>query len=152
MSNTVSGIRVLAFNPNSIGKNPKRGKIFTALKQKRADIILIADSRIAVSIEKTIKAEWGGECAFASFSSASRGCAIFFKKNLPVDIDFESLQKCENGNFISLNIKYQGLTISINCVYGPNNDSPIFYTNKVFETIEQRLNENDFLLCGGDWC
>ena len=141
----------MGFNPNSIGKNPKRGKIFTALRQKRADIIIISDSRISKDIEKIVKAEWGGDCAFASFSSASRGCAIFFKKNLPVDIDFDSLYKSDDGNFISLNIIYEGLHISINCVYGPNDDSPNFYNDTVFPKIKQRLEETDFLVAGGDW-
>ena len=71
----------MGFNPNSIGKNPKRGKIFTALRQKRADIIIISDSRISKDIEKIVKAEWGGDCAFASFSSAS--LRDFLKKTPP---------------------------------------------------------------------
>lgn len=122
-----------------------------ALKQKKVDILLISDSRISKDIEHLVKAQWGGDCVFASYTSAARGCAIFFNKNLPITIDYDSLEKENDGNFLSVNITYEGFKVAINCIYGPNADSPEFYTNKIFPIIERRLNEADFVVVGGDW-
>ena len=41
---SASKFRLLAFNPNSIGKNPKRSQILRALRKKKANIILLSDT------------------------------------------------------------------------------------------------------------
>ena len=69
---SISNLKIMAFNPNSIGKKPKRSKIFQELRRKNADIILISDSRISRDIEASVRAEWGGQANFASFSSQAR--------------------------------------------------------------------------------
>ena len=79
---SASKFRILSFNPNSIGKNPKRSKILQAIKKKNANIILFSDTRISKEIEPIVKAEWGGHTNFASYTSQARGVAIFFSKIL----------------------------------------------------------------------
>ena len=74
---SVSKFKILSFNPNSMGKNPKRSKILQAIRKKKANIILFSDTRISAEIEPIVKAEWGGKANFASFSSQARGVAIF---------------------------------------------------------------------------
>ena len=58
---SASKLRILSFNPNSIGKNPKRANIIQAIRKKQANIILFSDTRISADIEPTIRAEWGGK-------------------------------------------------------------------------------------------
>ena len=57
---SASKLRVLAFNPNSIGKNPKRLEVIEILRKKQPDVILLADTRIRKDIEATVRTEWGG--------------------------------------------------------------------------------------------
>ena len=73
---SASKFRILSFNPNSIGKNPKRAQILQAIRRKNANIILFSDTRLSAEIEPLVKAEWGGKVNFASFSSQARGVAI----------------------------------------------------------------------------
>ena len=90
-SQSASRLKVLSFNPNSIGKNPKRGEIFQLLRNKQADIIFLSDTRLNKDVESLAREQWGGKAYFASFSSQARGVAILISKNLPVVIYDESV-------------------------------------------------------------
>ena len=142
---------MLSFNPNSIGKNPKRAKIIQALKKKNANIILLSDTRLAKEIEPVVKSEWGGRANFASFTSQARGVAILFSKDLALEIIEDSIYNDISGNFTALNIKYEQFIITLACIYGPNNDSPEFYDKVVFSKIKKCQEESDFCIIGGDW-
>ena len=148
---SASKFRILGFNPNSIGKNPKRNKIILELKKKQADIILFSDTRIAKEVEPTVKAEWGGKINFASYTSQARGVAIFFRKEFPIEIIEGSIYNDPSGNFTTLNFKYETFLINLSCIYGPNEDNPLFYKNIVLNEIEKRIEEVDFSILGGDF-
>ena len=57
---SVSKIRLISFNANSIGKNPKRSQVFCYLRKKRPDILIVVDTRLSKDVENIVKAEWGG--------------------------------------------------------------------------------------------
>ena len=78
--NSATNFKILSFNANSIGKNPKRQEVFHHLKKRNPDFILACDTRICKGIENVVIDEWGGRCIFNSFSSQARGVAIFLKK------------------------------------------------------------------------
>ena len=124
---------------------------FQALKKKRPDIILLSDTRISKDIEPLVKAEWGGKANFSSFTSQARGVAIFFNKNFAVEIIEESIFNDKSGNFTVLNVKYENFIITLACIYGPNNDDPIFFKNTVFHEFQNCQTESDFAILGGDW-
>ena len=81
------------------------------MRKKHADIILISDTRIAKEIEPIVKAEWGGRVNFSSFTSQARGVAIFFKKELAIEIIEDSIYNDKSGNFTTLNMKYEDFVI-----------------------------------------
>ena len=130
---SASNFRFLAFNSNSIGKNPKRSQVFHFLRKKNADFIIITDTRIAKEVENIIKAEWGGPAYFASFDSQSRGVAIFIKKNLPIRIldNFSDT----SGNILAILVEIEGKNILLEGIYGPNRDSPMFYSVEAFKKL-----------------
>ena len=68
-NNSASNFRLVSFNANSIGKNPKRSQVFHFLRKKNPDILIIVDTRISKDIENLVKAEWGGHAHFSSFDS-----------------------------------------------------------------------------------
>ena len=128
-------LKILHFNPDSIGKNPKRKKILGWLSKKRPDIFFVADTRFSPKVEVVVKREWSGSCRFASYKSNARGCAIFIKKDLPVEILDDLTYEDPSGNFLMIVIKYDNQTIPLCCIYGPNEDNPDFYKNVVFAKI-----------------
>ena len=85
-ANSATKFKLLCFNANSIGKNPKRQNVFHYLKKRNPDFVLACDTRICKTIENVVKDEWGGQCIFNSFTSQARGVAIFLKKNNPAKI------------------------------------------------------------------
>ena len=91
--------------------------------------MLISDTRFSTDpdFERKVKNEWEGEILFSSLDAdhPARGVALFFRKNLVVEI-------CEkfshvSGNFVSCVIKYDNKNILIGCMYGPNEDNRDFY-------------------------
>ena len=148
---SASKFRLLSFNPNSIGKNPKRSKVIKVLRNKNANIILLSDTRLSSEIESVVKTEWGGKAEFASFTSQARGVAVLFKKDFAIEIIEESIYRDTSGNFVVLNAKYESFTITLACIYGPNSDEPKFYEKIVFDQLQRCQENSDFCLIGGDW-
>ena len=148
---SASKFRILSFNPNSIGKNPKRAQILQAIRKKNANIILFSDTRLSAEIEPLVKAEWGGKVNFASFSSQARGVAIFFTKKLAINIVEDTIYNDKSGNFTVLNFTYENSVITLGCIYGPNEDNPDFYQNVVTYQTEICQQSSDFTIIGGDW-
>ena len=144
---TASSLKICSFNATSIGKNPRRGQIFHFLKKKRADIFILADTRIDKDIEKSVRNEWGGEAVFNSFNSRSRGVAIFFLKGLIIKIG-NSISD-EAGNMLALELEYSAKKILLVGLYGPNTDSPQFYSETLFPVINN--SDADYVIIGGDW-
>ena len=91
--------------------------------------------------------EWGGRCVFNSFSSQARGVAIFLKKNNPARI-IDSYRD-NDGNLLAISLIYEEKKILLEVLYGPNQDSPGFYSETVFKQI-QAWNP-DFSIFSGDF-
>ena len=143
----MSKLRIIGFNANSIGKQPKRRQVLNFLEKKDPDLLVIVDTRFSTDIENGVKSEWGGQVLFSSFTSQSRGVAIFIKKNLPIKVLDKFNDK--NGNILGILIEYENKKILIEGIYGPNGDAPTFYENEVFKNI---LNwDPQYSIFVGDW-
>ena len=96
--------------------------------------MILVDTKISKDIENSVKAEWGSHIHFSSYNSQSRGVAILIRKNLPIKIldHFSDT----NGNISAILVEIEGKTILIEGIYGPNTDSPEFYSNEVFQRIQ----------------
>ena len=132
--NSASKLKIIGFNCNSIGKNPKRRQVLKFLKKRNPDLLIVVDTRIAPNIENTIKEEWGSQVLFSSFDSQSRGVALFVKKDLPLKILDKFCDK--NGNLLCVLIEFECKRILLEGVYGPNNDFPEFYENDFFQKLQ----------------
>ena len=143
----MSKLRILGFNANSIGKQPKRRQVLKFLEKKNPDLLIVVDTRFSAEIENAVKAEWGGQAFFSSFSSQSRGVAIFIKKNLPIKILDKF--KNRNGNILGILVEYECKRILLEGIYGPNGDAPTFYENEVFKKIE--IWDPQYSIFVGDW-
>ena len=144
---SASKLKLVAFNANSIGKNPKRRQVLHFLKKKNPDLLVVVDTRFSKEVENTVKVEWGSQVLFSSFSSQSRGVAIFIKKDLPLKILDKFGDK--NGNLLSILVEYENKRILLEGIYGPNGDSPTFYENEVFEKIVSWNPHHSIFV--GDW-
>ena len=144
---SASSLTIKTFNVNGLGNYSKRAQIFKFMEKKGADIYFIIDTRFSKDIENRVKEEWGSNVFFSSFSSQSRGVAIFFKKQLCAEV--LNQQNDVSGNMLSLLVNFDSKNILFTALYGPNVDDPEFYKNKVFNLIDEW--EPDFAVHGGDW-
>ena len=77
------------------------------------------------NIEKIVRAEWGYEAIFSSFSSQSRGVAILFKNNFEYNI--LNSYNDTSGNYLILDLEIDKRRMTLVNLYGPNTDEPNFY-------------------------
>ena len=117
------------------------------MNKKGGDIQILVDTRFSKDVESKVKKEWGSNVYFSSFSSQSRGVAIFFKKNIFVDVFDQNSDV--SLNILSLLLSFDTKTILLSAIYGPNEDNPDFYKYKVFNTIDRWT--PDFVIYAGDW-
>ena len=144
---SASSLVIKSFNVNGLGNVKKRNEIFKFMNKKGGDIYVLIDTRFSKQTENRIKTEWGSQVFFSSFTSQSRGVAIFFKRYICVEVLKEKSD--EHGNLLSLLLKFNGETILLSGLYVPNEDNPQFYREQVFELID--VWEPNYAVFTGDW-
>ena len=145
--NSASKYKIISFNCNSIGKNPKRSQVLQYLRNKKPDILILVDTRISKDIECQVKEEWNGYTFFSSFSSQARGIAILLRKDLPIKIKDSFCDQA--GNIAAVLVEMEEKLVLIEGIYGPNEDSPQFYSEEVFKRIQDW--NPTFSVHAGDW-
>jgi exonuclease III len=95
-------------------------------------------------LEKMIRSEWGYDCYIAGYTSNSRGVAVLFNNTFEFTVNHVELD--ENG--LAMNIHTNNLEITLICLYGPNKDTPVFYTH--LKDVVNNFNNPLCIMCG-DW-
>ena len=142
----MANLKILSFNTQGLGDYFKRRDVFQYLRQKNYSIYFLQDTHFEKNKEKQVRAEWGYECFFASFNSQSRGVAILM--NNIFDFKVKDVISDTHGNYIILNIRTAEEDITLVNIYGPNRDSPEFYS-----TIQSKIQQfqHPKLIIAGDW-
>ena len=89
----------------------------------------------------------GGQCIFNSFTSQARGVAIFLKKNNSAKI-LDTFRDNE-GNILAISMVFEDKKILLEVLYGPNQDSPLFYSDLAFKKIKDW--QPDYSIFAGDY-
>ena len=87
---------------------------------------------------------WGYECFFDSFSSQSRGVCTLLNNNFQYKL--HNIIRGNDGNKIILDITIDNRRITIANIYGPNRDSPNFYTQ--LQSDINNIGNTDVILAG----
>ena len=140
----MDSIKVLTVNCQGLGDISKRKDVFDYLKSKQCDIYCIQDTHFTCDIENHVRNSWGYESFFSSFASNSRGVALLFNNTFEFKVLKE--KKDLNGNYLVLDICIGKEKITLVTVYGPNSDTPDFFS-QLMSNIEDFGNEN-FIICG----
>ena len=140
-------LKIASLNCRGLGDFYKRRDVFSFLREKNFSLYLLQDTHFTSDIEERISREWGYHVYFSSFTSNSRGVAILVNNNF--EYKLLHMSKDDNGNILSIKISAFDKEFVIVCLYGPNNDSPEFYT-QVEEMIES-FGPTEHIVIGGDW-
>ena len=138
--------RICTFNVRGLSSSEKRNDVLNWLKSENYDVFLLQETHCSKELEKEWRMQWGGKCILSTFSASARGVAILFKKN--VDVDIRNTTIDPEGRFILSEIDFEEKQLLLGNIYGPNEDSPIF-----FENIKSELTNLDTtsVILGGDW-
>lgn len=142
----LSDVKLASFNVNGMQNENKRRGIFNYLRSFHSDIILLQETHSTPEVERVWANEWGSQIIFNHGTSAARGVAILFGRHSPISL--ESLKIDLEGRYIIADLKIEDHVFVLVNVYGPNEDSPSFFT-KLFSNVEAR--ENTSMILAGDF-
>ena len=140
----MSNFTVISANCQGLHDFKKRKDVLHYYKQSQCNILCLQDTHFTSDMENDIRNEWGYEVYFNSFSSKSRGVAIFLNNNFEVKV--HKKMSDETGNLLALDLTIENKRMSLITIYGPNNDTPIFYEG--LSDIIRELQNQDIILVG----
>ena len=114
---------IISFNVRGLRCVNKRRAIFDFYRNK-CDILCLQETHSTSEDEVIWSAEWGGKILYSHGTSASRGTAILFKNK---QLNCEENINEKDGRATSCVITVDGVRIMIICIYGPNDDSPMYF-------------------------
>lgn len=142
----LANVNVVSFNVNGIRSENKRRAIFNYLKYFKSHIILLQETHSVPDDEVIWSNEWGAKIHFCHGNNMSKGVAIMYARNFPVEI--LEIRYDVGGRYLISDIVIGSLKFTLVNVYGPNEDDPSFYI-RLFEVIE--LRDNTSLMLVGDF-
>ena len=118
-------IKISSSNVRGLHDPQKRKDIFHYLWNKQFHICCLQETHFNESLEPYIRAEWGGNIYFSSYTSNAKGVCILFNNNL----EYKVLKSKTDGdgNFILLDLEIEAKRLPLVNIYGPNEDSPDFF-------------------------
>ena len=146
--NSASKLRILSSNVRGFNDIVKRKAMMIHFDSFKPDIICVGDTHFDDTGENLFKNEYGNKYKsfHSNFSSNSRGTAIIIRKELPIMVD--NIDEAADGNRITVNFKFEDKSFSLSCIYGPNNDDPMFFENVFEKAFEQNC---EYTLITGDF-
>ena len=99
-------MKISSTNCRGLGDPLKRRDIFNYLRDNKFSICCLQDTHFTDGLEPYIRAEWGGEIFFNSFTSNSRGVCILFSNSIYYKVSRSKAD--QNGNLIALDIEIEG--------------------------------------------
>ena len=139
-------LSIASLNCRGLAMPDKRRDVLHYLRNKSYSIYCLQDVHFSKELESIVRAEWGFDCYFSSFTTNSRGVAILFNNNFTFKV--HGCEMDELGNRLALDVEIEDYRITLVNIYGPNNDSPAFY-----DDLNDVVNEfeNPHTIVCGDW-
>ena len=141
----MASIKIGSLNCRGLAEDVKRKDLFLRCKEKY-DITILVDTHCKKENENKWRQEWGYKGFFCSHTGNSRGIAILFNNTFKFSVHNEIYDR--KNNFIILDITIQECRMTLVAIYGPNEDSPNFYSDIQNRVIEI---QNSTIVMVGDW-
>lgn len=143
----MANFKILSMNCRGLADSQKRRDVFGFLRDKKCSIYCLQDTHFTKQEMKFIRAQWGYDIHISAGRRDARGVAILFNTNFEYKILKERADT--QGNLLILEIEInKQLSISLITIYGPNQDSPVFF-HDINEYIKNST--TDFTVLCGDF-
>lgn len=118
-------VRIVSWNVNGLHNPIKRKKCLSYLKSQQAHIAFIQETHMTESEALKLKRDWVGQVFHSSYSSKKHGVAILIHKKLNFLVTKQ--QKDDEGRVIYLQVKINGVQVTLCNIYAPNEENPDFF-------------------------
>ena len=144
-------LKIISFNVRGLNNVKKRVSIFKHLQKNQCDIAFLQETYSSVQDTNKWLQEWGGKGFFVHGTKHSRGVAVFFRKNLGIDVIDKILDS--KGRFIILKIKSNEIHFNLINIYAPNKEKDqILFLNDLKSIMEaNNIHNTDNNIIAGDW-
>ena len=113
-------------NCRGLADRDKRVDILNKIRDEKISIACLQDVHLESWQKSTLRKEWNGHVELSAKTSASRGVAVLFSKNLEYSIN--KVEADSNGSFLIIDVSIIGLPrLTLVNIYAPNKDSPQFF-------------------------
>ena len=146
MANALGSVRFISWNIKGIQHPIKRTRIFTHLKSMNPDIMYLQETHLRAGEHLKLKKGWVDQIFHSNYGDRSRGAAILIRKGVPFTPT--EVISDNNGRYIIVTGKLCGSLVVLANLYGPNWDSPEFFSRLVEKLPD--LNSH-LLILGGDF-
>ena len=123
----MSELKIISANCQGLHDFKKRKDVLQYYRQLQCNLLCLQDTHFTIDMEENIRNEWGYEVFFNSFTSQSRGIAIFMNNNFEYKVHNTVMDT--SGNYLALDINFSDIRTTLIVIYGPNEDDPSFYRN-----------------------
>ena len=135
----LSGLRCVSHNINGINKPQKRDEIIHKYIIERIDIICLIHTRLCQSKQKQIENRYRRKYDIILNANPKRGILVMIKNDR--DIHWKLLHKKDDGNLITLEIKYDNQNFIMHFAYAPSTDD--ISRIDFFKHLEHKMDETN---------
>ena len=132
-------------NCRGLGQQAKRRDVLHYIRNYKFNIVFLQDTHMTEQTLPFFNSLWRGTAYHSCFSARSRGTCILIDRNTSYSLIKNINSTC--GNYVIVICRIQTHVFAFICLYGPNRDSPLFFT-ELFEHLENI--EVDHIVLAGD--
>lgn len=139
-------IKIVSFNINGVLNPIKRNKILSKMKKENAHVVFLQETHLNPIEHEKLKRMGFSQVYHSSCKSGhKRGVAILLSHR--VKFEKNSEVKDNEGRYLLVSGKIEGIQITLLNVYAPPGSDFVFY-RKMFDLMTEAIG---ILICGGDW-
>jgi len=147
----MDNLQLLSLNVRGLkSDSKKRKRVFTNLKKKHTDIIMLQETHSTKEIENEWTKEWGGEIVFSHGTSKSRGVALLVTSQHNHNIS--NICADPDGRYIIVDIIKANTKYTLVNIYAPTQNfenEQISLIHNISNILTTRNTEN--IIMGGDF-
>ena len=116
---------LVSWNVKGLNHPVKRRKVFSHLKQLKAEIAFLQETHIRSSDNVRLLSRWSGQGFHSSFQAKARGVSIFISQDIPF-VQHEVISD-RFGRYVIVSGKLSNTLVVFVNVYAPNVDDVGFF-------------------------
>ena len=141
----MSQIKITSWNVRGLREIAKIKQVLNRLKQLKSQVVFLQETHLGAAEVDRLQKRWPGQVLYAPYNNRARGVLILIHKSISFQVD--NVICDQSGRYIIVQGNLSTLKLNLVCIYGPNDDNPIFFQN-LFLTLSTL---QGMYIMGGDF-